>query len=70
MTISVSDIPQVEIKTEVLREADEQVTGIDRQYQRGLITEEERYEQVVQSGRTPPRGSPTKSIECSAPRAI
>ncbi len=47
MTIAVSDIPQVPQKAELLREADGQVAAIDQQFQRGLITEEERYESVV-----------------------
>ena len=35
-------------KPALLAEADRQVTRIDQQFQRGLITEDERYEQVVQ----------------------
>ena len=35
-------------KKELLGKADEQVDDIDRQFQRGLITEDERYEQVVE----------------------
>jgi DNA-directed RNA polymerase subunit beta' len=48
MTIAVDDISVPKEKPELLRRADEQVDGIDRQFQRGLITEEERYEKVVQ----------------------
>jgi DNA-directed RNA polymerase subunit beta' len=47
MTIAVSDIPSTPDKPQLLAAADEQVAQIDRQFQRGLITEEERYEQVV-----------------------
>ena len=47
MTIAVSDITMPSDKAERLQGADEQVDQIDRQYQRGLITEDERYEQVV-----------------------
>ena len=32
----------------MLKAADDQVDDIDRQYQRGLITDDERYENVVQ----------------------
>ena len=31
----------------LLKEADDHVASIDKQFQRGLITEDERYEQVV-----------------------
>jgi DNA-directed RNA polymerase subunit beta' len=47
MTIAVSDIPTSPNKAELLANADAGVAQIDRQFQRGLITEEERYEQVV-----------------------
>ncbi|HWH24043.1 MAG TPA: DNA-directed RNA polymerase subunit beta', partial [Candidatus Limnocylindria bacterium] len=48
MTIAVDDITIPEKKEELLRQADEDVDGIDRQFQRGLITDDERYERVVQ----------------------
>jgi DNA-directed RNA polymerase subunit beta' len=47
MTIAVSDIEVPTEKKELLALADGQVTKIDGQYQRGLITEDERYEAVV-----------------------
>ncbi|HEV8697469.1 MAG TPA: DNA-directed RNA polymerase subunit beta', partial [Candidatus Limnocylindrales bacterium] len=47
MTIAVSDIPTTPNKAQLLSTADDSVSQIDRQFQRGLITEEERYEQVV-----------------------
>src|SRR6266566_3103050 len=47
MTIAVSDIPTTSDKAARLGKADDAVAQIDRQFQRGLITEEERYEQVV-----------------------
>ena len=47
MTIAVSDIPTTPNKAELLATADAGVAQIDRQFQRGLITEDERYEQVV-----------------------
>jgi DNA-directed RNA polymerase subunit beta' len=48
MTIAVQDISVPKEKGALLGEADRQVTVIDQQYQRGLITEDERYERVVQ----------------------
>ncbi|HEX9044448.1 MAG TPA: DNA-directed RNA polymerase subunit beta', partial [Candidatus Limnocylindrales bacterium] len=47
MTIAVGDIAMPADKKERLGEADKLVAEIDRQFQRGLITDEERYEQVV-----------------------
>src|SRR5205814_3193285 len=47
LTIAVSDITMPPDKGERLLAADTAVDQIDRQYQRGLITEDERYEQVV-----------------------
>ena len=47
MTIAVSDITMPADKAERLAGADGQVDLIDRQFQRGLITGDERYEQVV-----------------------
>ena len=47
LTIGVEDIVVPPQKTEMLKEADERVLRIDRDYQRGLITEDERYTQVV-----------------------
>jgi DNA-directed RNA polymerase subunit beta' len=47
MTIGVFDIEVPKDKAERLKAADDNVAQIDRQFQRGLITEDERYEQVV-----------------------
>ena len=47
MTISVDDIPVPAQKQDLLKAADKDVESIDRQFQRGLITEDERYESVV-----------------------
>jgi DNA-directed RNA polymerase subunit beta' len=47
MTIGVDDIKIPEGKKELLADADQRVDEIDRQYQRGLITADERYEHVV-----------------------
>ncbi len=48
MTIAVDDIAVPEDKQQLLADADSSVESIDRQFQRGLITEDERYERVVQ----------------------
>ena len=48
MTIGLWDIVVPPEKRELLAEADEAVVRIDQQFQRGLITEDERYEQVVE----------------------
>ncbi len=47
MTIAVDDIRVPASKPALLAEADGRVKAIDEQYQRGLITEEERYTSVV-----------------------
>jgi DNA-directed RNA polymerase subunit beta' len=47
MTIAVDDIAVPKAKGALLKLADDQVETIDRQFQRGLITDDERYEQVV-----------------------
>ncbi len=47
MTIAVADISVPPEKEQLLGRADDQVKEIDRQFQRGLITEDERYEAVV-----------------------
>ncbi len=47
MTIAVSDITMPPDKAQRLKSADTAVDQIDRQFQRGLITDDERYEQVV-----------------------
>jgi DNA-directed RNA polymerase subunit beta' len=47
LTIGLFDIEIPKDKASRLEAADESVAEIDRQFQRGLITEDERYEQVV-----------------------
>jgi DNA-directed RNA polymerase subunit beta' len=47
ITIGLFDIEVPKNKAAALKSADASVSEIDRQFQRGLITEEERYEQVV-----------------------
>jgi DNA-directed RNA polymerase subunit beta' len=48
LTIAIGDIKIPEGKTVLLSEAEAEVTGIERQYRRGLITDEERYNEIVQ----------------------
>lgn len=48
ITIGVSDIVVLKDKQEILDEADEKVTKISQQFRRGLITEEERYDKVIE----------------------
>jgi DNA-directed RNA polymerase subunit beta' len=48
MTIGLWDIVTPPQKVKALKVADGQVGEIDKQFQRGLITEDERYEQVVE----------------------
>ena len=47
LTVSVSDMVVPEEKKAVLARADEEVQKIHRQYRRGLISDEERYERVI-----------------------
>ncbi len=48
MTIAVSDISVPESKARILEEATKQVEETERQFRRGLITEEEQYNKVVE----------------------
>jgi len=48
MTIAIGDIPEAPEKAQLLLQADEKVENIERQFQRGLITDDERYEKVVE----------------------
>jgi DNA-directed RNA polymerase subunit beta' len=47
LTIGLFDVKMPKNKAGALKQADEAVAAIDKQFQRGLITEDERYEQVV-----------------------
>ncbi len=47
ITISVSDVEVPEAKEDILAQAEEKVARIEQQYQRGLITEKERYQRVI-----------------------
>ncbi|NOK57687.1 MAG: DNA-directed RNA polymerase beta' subunit [Chloroflexi bacterium AL-W] len=47
MTIGVDDIDIPEAKTSILKESDKRVVEIEKQYRRGLITDDERYRDIV-----------------------
>ncbi|MGE5543603.1 MAG: DNA-directed RNA polymerase subunit beta' [Bacillota bacterium] len=47
ITVGLTDFETPDAKYEILREADEKVSEIDNDYQMGLITEDERHSQVV-----------------------
>ncbi len=47
ITVSVSDIVIPEKKRQLLAEADQTVINVERQYRRGLISDAERYEKVI-----------------------
>ncbi len=49
MTVSISDMTVPPQKPELIKRAEETVDKIARQYKRGLITEEERYKEVVET---------------------
>ncbi len=46
-TIAVSDLTVPDERAEILRQADEVVTGAERDFRRGLMTEEERYQITI-----------------------
>lgn len=48
ITVSVSDMIVPEAKKELLKEADASVDQIDKMFKRGFISEEERYERVIE----------------------
>ena len=47
ITVSISDVVRSDKKGEIIAAAKEKVDKINKQYNRGLITEEERYENVI-----------------------
>ena len=68
MTISIADISVPPHKKEMLGKADADVTDIDRQFQRGLITDDERYEQVVQIWQRTTQDVSNEMMEALDPR--
>ena len=49
VTVSIADVVRSDDKEEIIERAKAKVDKINKQYQRGLITEEERYENVINS---------------------
>ena len=47
ITVSVDDVKVPEAKKDILAKADEDVSNIFRQYQRGMITNDERYNEII-----------------------
>ena len=47
VTVSISDVVRSDDKEQIIERAKEKVEKINKQYQRGLITEDERYENVI-----------------------
>ncbi len=47
ITVGVSDIVVLPEKDEILEEAQDKVDKVMKQFRRGLITEEERYDRVI-----------------------
>ncbi|MDO5569642.1 MAG: DNA-directed RNA polymerase subunit beta' [bacterium] len=48
ITVAVSDVKTSEHKTKIIEEAQKEVDKTNKQYQRGLITEKERYDLVIE----------------------
>jgi len=47
VTIAIADVEMPQNKAEILNRADEKVASIQKQFERGLITEEERYNKAI-----------------------
>ncbi|MDD2627385.1 MAG: DNA-directed RNA polymerase subunit beta' [Clostridia bacterium] len=47
VTVSISDIEVPEERDQILKEAEEKVDGIRKNYKRGIISDEERYQEVI-----------------------
>jgi DNA-directed RNA polymerase subunit beta' len=47
MTVSVSDMTVPEAKKDIIVEAEQKVDAISKKYRRGLVTDEERYKEVI-----------------------
>ena len=48
LTVAMSDVTELPEKEEILETAHEQVATVTKQFRRGLITDDERYERVIQ----------------------
>ena len=49
ISISIDDVKESEVKKEIINEAREKIEKITKQFKRGLITDRERYENVIQT---------------------
>ncbi|HCX03083.1 MAG TPA: hypothetical protein DHM42_01250, partial [Clostridiales bacterium] len=47
ITIGVSDINVPDAKVEMIKEAEQKVLEYERKYRRGILTDDERYENVI-----------------------
>ena len=52
MTVGVEDIQVPPAKKQILVDSDAQVADVEKQFRRGLITEEERYQEIVKIWQT------------------
>ena len=60
LTVGIADIPVVEDKAEIIEESHKRVEQITKQFRRGLITDDERYNAVTQlNGVQPVRSGKT-----------
>ncbi|MGH2459540.1 MAG: DNA-directed RNA polymerase subunit beta', partial [Chloroflexota bacterium] len=48
ITIAISDLTVPSVRNDLLKAADQRISEIEKQYRRGLITEDERYNQAVE----------------------
>ena len=49
LTVGIADISVADNKKEILEEAHKQVDNISKLFRRGLITDDERYERVIEN---------------------
>ncbi len=49
ISIGIADIVESKTKKDILKESNEKVSQVNKQYKRGLITEDERYKKVVET---------------------
>ena len=69
ITVAVSDIEVSETKEDVIAEATKMVDKINKQYNRGLITEEERFEKVISTWDSA-KGQVQKELQAKADASI
>ena len=69
ITVAVSDIEVSETKDDVIAEATKMVDKINKQYNRGLITEEERFEKVISTWDSA-KGQVQKELQAKADASV